>query len=445
MNAHELGVAEWWDDCLGRQFLKAVIENSPLGHTLTYTLDFQRERRSSMTMINAPFAFREWVRAEGAPYSIIAAQASMDVLVEGLQNLFPILQSHQPNVTLEGKLTDLQGIPIIKFKDTPWCVIYWSVGRSLLLQNDCQMLSNRMNTKVLNLMERDRSGWTEWSLYENSETLESAQWMTYDDSVYFESSLKNRTKLPEGTGSDIRSIIDQSVDELLIQQGIEVPELNLDLADSRIERVDLLVMPEFPLGMKDFQNWIYQGHPEYAIFAVKAPIDQVAKTLVDQGFATEWQQRLQATCIGEVFQDGFSMPLVQLTANPWTVVYWLVGEWDDLSDVCQRCSSTLQTQAISLAEEDTSGAIGYEIYDQGQKIEQLEGCPGEELMFESETRDEPELDDFENSEMDAINHFINQIFCQEGVYIPDLSLSLTDSWIVRVDSAVRSSGRYASR
>jgi hypothetical protein len=398
-----------------------------------------------MNSINVPFAFREWVRAEGVPYSIMAAQASVDALVQELQNLFPIIQSHQPNVPLEGKLADLQGIPIVKFKDNPWCVIYWSVGRSLLLHNDCQMLSNRMNTKVLNLMERDRSGWTEWFLYENSETLESAQWMTHDDSVYFESSLKNRTKLRLKKSSDIRSVIDKSIDELLPQQGIKIPDLNLDLADSRIERVDLLVMPEFPLGMKDFQNWIYQGHPEYAIFAVKAPIDQVAQALVDHGFATKWQQHLQAPCLGDVFQDGFTMPLVQLTANPWTVVYWLVGEWDDLSEVCERCSSTLKTRTISLAEEDTSGAIAYEIYDQGQRIEQVEGCPGEELMFESETRDEPELDNFEDSEMDEISHFINQIFCQEGVYIPDLRLSLTDSLVVRVDSAMRSSGRYPSR
>jgi hypothetical protein len=194
-----------------------------------------------------------------------------------------------------------------------------------------------------------------------------------------------------------------------------------------------------PLGMKDFQDWIHEGHPEYAVFAVKAPIDQVAQHLLDKSYASEWKQQPHDTgSVMECFEDGESIPLIQPTDNAWTVVYWMVGAWDEMEDVCIDFASVLKTRVIALAEEDTSAAVVYNLYDQGEKIESAQWCPGEEFSFDSEIREEPEFDDFDEDERDAINGFINHIFAQEGLYIPSWDVSVSDPDIDRVDMIMRS-------
>jgi hypothetical protein len=103
----------------------------------------------------------------------------------------------------------------------------------------------------------------------------------------------------------------------------------------------------------------------------------------------------------------------------------------ELADVCTNISSELDTLVMSLAEEDTSGAIGYELFDRGKLIERLEH--GDEIFFESQVRDEPEFDDFDDDERNVVNQFINDRFIEEGIYIPSWELSVSDPWIDRVD------------
>jgi|GEM_PF-5529802 len=388
-----------------------------------------------MSATHPAFAFRSWVRTAGVPYSILAAKASLDELVPELKGLLQI-QNHQPNLPLTGKLSNLQGVPAVKFKDNPWSVVYWSIGRAPLLQDDCRTLSGKLGTQAIHLTEKDTSGWVEWFLYQEREELEASQWMQHDDSVYFRSLLRRQVKFKQSKPAEIRAALDRAVDDLLSEQGIEIPGLDLDLAAANVERVDLLTLPEFPLGMKEFQTWIYQGQPEYAIFAVKAPIEQVGQILMERSHAKEWRQRIQSDqdIWAVLSQDNaYWIPMLQPTANPWTVVYWMCGDWVDIADLCQEVSSTLQTRVITLAEEDTSGAVGYEIYAQGKEIEAAGGCPGEEFCFESEIREEPEFDNFDEEEDETINQFIHETFIEEGVYIPCWDLKVSDPYLERVD------------
>jgi hypothetical protein len=393
-----------------------------------------------MTVMNSPFGFREWVRSKASPYSIFAAKTSIESLIPALQKIFYI-QHHDANVPRSGKLSDLKGIPVVKFKDNPWCVVYWSVGRSTLLSRDCCSLSERIQGQVLNLMEQATTDGTEWFLYDNGSDLESGRWVVGEESIYVESNFRKTPDFEEIDPSESSALIDRTIDELLTEQGVEIPRLDLDLSDPRIECVDLLVMPEFPLGMKEFQNWMYEGHPEYAIFAVKAPIDQVVQTLLDKSYVNDWEKQVETdvsifdTLTGK-FQYG--LPIVQPKSNPWTVVYWHVGGWTDQAELCKFCSSSLNTKAIAFGEEDTSCAFGYEIYEAGQQIEGFEYCPGEELYFQSEIREEPEFDDFDTNEKDTMNGFINQMFIEEGIYIPNWDLPISDPNLERVDRVLRS-------
>lgn len=358
----------------------------------------------------------------------------MDELVPELQRLFRI-QGHQARLPLTGKLSDLRGVPVVKFKDNPWCVVYWEIGRAPLLREDCRTLSGKLKTKVMHLTEQDTSKWVEWFCYESQNDVEFAEWMTYDDRVYFESSLRRQPHLKKSSPTEIRSALDQSIDELLSEQAIYLPGLELDLADPQVERVDLLTLPEFPLGMKEFQDWIYLGHPEYAIFAIKASIEQVGRILVDQFEVKDWQKKSQTSKrIYEALPDddkAYWIPMLKPTNTSWTVVYWIVGGWENLEKMCKLCSATLQTSVIALHEEDTSGSLGYQIYNQGKKLEDAGYC--DEFWFESDIREEPEFDNFDDSEWEVVSQYIHETFIREGIYIPPFSMMADDSYLERVD------------
>lgn len=190
------------------------------------------------------------------------------------------------------------------------------------------------------------------------------------------------------------------------------------------------------LGMKPFQDWIYRGNPEYAIFAVKAPIEQVGQALVDKCGIRDWQKQVQSEkslCDSVPYGKDFRAPMLQPVDNPWTVVYWYVGGWTPTEDLCKKLSHFLQTSVLSLSEEDTSGAIGYDLYDRGKKTESGGWCPGEDLFFESDSREEPELDDFESPEQEVMNQFFNEAFVNAGAYIPGWNINVSDPSLQRVD------------
>lgn len=399
---------------------------------------------------NEPFAFREWAREQEKPYSILAVKAPVEDLVAKLQGLFQI-HSHQPNVALTGKLSDLPGVPVVKFKDTPWCVVYWSIGYSSLLENDCRRLSRQLSTQALIVNERESSECVEWFLFEEDEDLERVEWYEYDDSIGFDSSQRREPDLDNISPDKRLAKLDDLLLNFLSDQKIYFPAFNINLDSTFIEQVDLLLLPHLPLGVKEFRDWI--GHPDYSILAVQAPIEQVGQTLASQPYEENWQKQIQSDkriynvadrLYGESLKkqsrgDSWWIPILQPTANPWTVVYWCVGgRCQDMWDMCQDLSSLLQARVITFQEQDTSGWLGYFIYEQGQEIEGASWMPGSEFGFRSQTREEPEFDNFEEDERDVIEQFIDETFAQEGVYIPAWSRKVSDPCLERVDFILRS-------
>ena len=188
--------------------------------------------------------------------------------------------------------------------------------------------------------------------------------------------------------------------------------------------------------MKPFQDWIYQGHPEYAIFAVKAPIEIVGEMLVSDFEVKEWRKSVESDkSVGDTLPQARShwIPVLQIANSNWTVVYWYVGAWTNLRSMCENLSSTLQSRVIFLGEEDTSGAIEYGIYEKGEQLEIADWCPGEDLLFESSIREEPEIDNFDICEGEAISQSFNRIFLEEGLSIPSYEMKVSDASLDRVD------------
>jgi hypothetical protein len=188
--------------------------------------------------------FRNSVRQQKSPYSIFAVKLSIEELVPELQNRFRI-ESWQQNIDRKGKLSDLVGVPIVKFKDNPWSIAYWSIGRYLDIAGDCSTISRKFDCGSIAMYECDPSGWVEWKAYKGEDEAESAQRMCHDDTVYFESNIRKQPRdLDEIEDKNIlRSRLDSLVDELLVKENLSFPQLDLDLTDSNIERVDLLILP----------------------------------------------------------------------------------------------------------------------------------------------------------------------------------------------------------
>ncbi len=205
------------------------------------------------------------------------------------------------------------------------------------------------------------------------------------------------------------------------------------------------------LGILDFLNLIYEKHPEYSLIAVQASIDAVIKAFINQRNQTttcnredwqtlkfkeyrlqsrqlEWKQNIalkawNATDTVSSLNPGF--PIVQV--GQWTILLrslgWLNLELiDEVPKDAKALSSVLHTKAVTLIEEDASGAIAYEIFEDNQVLESVEYFDGE-VQFKSKLRDKPiflELDDEDEADIlaDVQIRFIHGTFSNLGIYLP---------------------------
>jgi hypothetical protein len=381
-------------------------------------------------------AFRDGMREQKQPYSIFAIKLPIENIIPELQERFRI-EDWQQNIDRTGKLSDLVGVPVIKFKDSPWTVIYWSVSRYLDIECACGELSWTLDCSSIAIYEVDRSGYVEWKAFRNRDEAESVTRIPNSDTIYFESRLRQVSQDLESMEDKtlLRKTLDDLLDELLIKENIHILDLNLDLDNLDIERVDLLMLPSRPLGMRDFLNMIYHGHPECAIFAVKADIDRVIPVLT-QG-REHWLRDIKSEySILDIVRQRWDesidcIPILRPAHSEWTVVYWCLHSYMNLSSICSRVSAELETSIFTISEEDTSAAFGYKLFDRGKEVESV-GC-GDNMWFYSKIREEPEFDNFDKDERSTILEYINNRFIEEGIFIPTLDLSPSDPWIDRLD------------
>jgi hypothetical protein len=134
-------------------------------------------------------AFRDGMREQKQPYSIFAIKLPIENIIPELQERFRI-EDWQQNIDRTGKLSDLVGVPVIKFKDSPWTVIYWSVSRYLDIECACGELSWTLDCSSIAIYEVDRSGYVEWKAFRNRDETESVTRIPDNDTIYFESRLR---------------------------------------------------------------------------------------------------------------------------------------------------------------------------------------------------------------------------------------------------------------
>jgi hypothetical protein len=155
-------------------------------------------------------------------------------------------------------------------------------------------------------------------------------------------------------------------------------------------------------GAKAFLDATFNSHPEWSLVAVEGPIEEVAQTLADYRGTTSWTK--DATVTQAAKGDGGSARTVaiQLAGEPWTVIVRTLGfvDIEHLQGVVEdahHVSKKLKTRAISFIGEDTSGAIGYSLFDRGKVQEEAEWTgSGADCMdfFKSLTRDDLPTTDY---------------------------------------------------
>ncbi len=219
--------------------------------------------------------------------------------------------------------------------------------------------------------------------------------------------------------------------------------------------------PVAKLGIIDFVTMIYEGHPEYTVIAVKASLEDTIQTFIATSHRRETRQRFNVRDVkmidrkvsGLKFdrkenipleqeqgedENGFLapvIPFVSIKGSDWVVVLRsLFDAKDEIFDVREEAialSRELNTKSMILIEEDTSGAMAYQLFENGEQLESFEEACDDDFSFESKLREKPDitfntwdededfdLDDEYDSNSDPRVQFVDAFFQEQGIYLP---------------------------
>jgi len=172
------------------------------------------------------------------------------------------------------------------------------------------------------------------------------------------------------------------------------------------------------LGITHFLEFMYDGQPEWSLFAVKAPVDEVAAVFGKFCKAKNKTNNVPLKPAGESGDDLSNLvAVVQVKDNPWTVVLrsllWVDSKHlENVPKEAKELSAKLKTRAITFIGEDTSGAMRYELFENGKSLESSEWESGGEFFsFKSKLRKKLDLEEVGDD-------FADEVFREQGIYLP---------------------------
>lgn len=169
---------------------------------------------------------------------------------------------------------------------------------------------------------------------------------------------------------------------------------------------------------RDFLEFLYQGHPEWAVLTVQAPVDRVVAALKKHRRLADWRKNVTVRPLRDGAGGGGTddVPVVQVKDSEWTVVLRSIFRHSgvDMKELLRDAvalSAALNTRAAAFAGEDTSSAFRYELYDKGNRIERIDWAGDQVLKCESAQRRASDFpkDDFE---------IADAVFGGSGVFLP---------------------------
>jgi hypothetical protein len=175
--------------------------------------------------------------------------------------------------------------------------------------------------------------------------------------------------------------------------------------------------PSEQVGVRHFLEFMYDGQPEWSLFAIKAPAEEVSEEWVDFRGAKAVHRDVSIKAGGEADVASSVVAVVQVRNSPWAVIYRSVlylneAHLDAVAEEAKEFSARLNTRAITFIGEDTSGANSYQIFEKGKSVEEAEWeVGGEFFKFKSSRRKRPEMEK-------VTDEFVDSIFREEGIYLP---------------------------
>lgn len=182
----------------------------------------------------------------------------------------------------------------------------------------------------------------------------------------------------------------QNADKLRAEWGVQVKRAKLPVEPKPLKpmsataaaKVRQRAQSAVPGEVKQFLKLMLDGQPEWALVAVKAPFEAVAKGCsVCWGLQVRTEKLRVAKPLGKHDSVDLNPVVVQVKGHPWVIVFRslfsLEGDaMHDVEEAARQLSKNLTTQAVSFVGEDTSGAVGCQWFEKGALVEQHESEEG---------------------------------------------------------------------
>ena len=148
---------------------------------------------------------------------------------------------------------------------------------------------------------------------------------------------------------------------------------------------------------------------------IRASIDEVGNALADR--AERWEQNVLGK---EIVVDKEGAFIFRLRGHSWTEVViepFPPETWE------QELSSRLATSVISYAVSDTTGSIGYRLYEKGELLEQLDATDNGSGGADSDTRFSSRLRSLKRGDMKDIWRFTEKFLVDQDAFEPGINFT----------------------
>ncbi len=197
-----------------------------------------------------------------------------------------------------------------------------------------------------------------------------------------------------------------------------------------------------PTGGNHFTDLMLAGQAEWAVLAVKAPPEDVARAFAKLRPGVRWYKEVQLKRAQRFERVSSLCALLRPKANPWTVVLRSVyhissAEIVGVPKEAKALSGRLSTEAVAYLCESTANSVRYELYIKSRLKELAEWENGGALSrFSSSLGLKP-------PQQPVGLEFADQFFRRHGIYLPACYPCSNDKemWISVVPISTRTIAR----
>jgi hypothetical protein len=224
-------------------------------------------------------------------------------------------------------------------------------------------------------------------------------------------------------------------DVCMDSQKVQIEFRDINKYDYKTVRLDLNQVlkttkssAEFGMSLLGIRHFLYSiGNPEWALLAIKAPIEKTAESFSEFREVNQWSKNIPKQQLegDDSIRTYDFATFIEIIDNEWTIV---IRSFDNCLgnrtfEEAKFLSESLDTLALCCLEEDTSLAMAFGLYDSGEEVERLDGDL--DNIYSVSERLNTKLyneciEKAENNEGDitALYEFFDDIFRDLGIYVP---------------------------